>query len=197
MASAAPDPAPDRRKWWRDVATVVAVLGLLVTLIFNTVGVWAQLDQDREDAARAKVEERRAEEARLYTQIGVLTQLAGAARSSQRVIDRSRLPDLRCDPGYHGSDLRPKDAADLREALGVYDFMAWLFNEGYLPADKALPIWAPRLIDAAQMGETLRSAKELRSDFPQLAGFYAHADRSLWPPRACPKPPPDPRDDQR
>jgi hypothetical protein len=193
LAGAAPDQAPDRRKWWRDVATVVAVLGLLLTLIFNTVGVWGQLDQAQEDAARAKEEVRRAEEARLYTQIGVLTQLAGAARSSQRVIDRSRLPALRCDPGYHGSDIRPRDEAELREALGVYDFMAWLFNERYLPSDEALSMWAPRLIDAAKMGERLTSAKELRTDFPQLADFYAHADRSLWPPEACPKAPPGAR----
>ena len=166
------------------MATVVAVLGLLVTLIFNTVAVWRQLEQSR-------LEARRAEESRLYTQIGVLTQLASEARSSQRVIDRSALPELRCRRNYHGNDMLPADEAALREALGVYDFMAWLFNDGYMPADGVLPIWAPRMIDAARMGEKLTSATELRADFPQLERFYRNASRKLWPPRPCPERPPD------
>jgi hypothetical protein len=172
------------------VATVVAVLGLLVTLIFNTVAVWGQLEQAEKDAEQARLDARRAEESRLYTQIGVLTQLATEARSSQRVIERSALPALRCRDKYHGSDMRPADEAALREALGVYDFMAWLFNDGYMPSDGALPIWAPRMIDAARMGEKLTSTKELRADFPQLERFYRRASRSLWPPRPCPERPP-------
>jgi hypothetical protein len=172
------------------VATLVAVLGLLITLMFNTIGVWGQLDQARKDAEQARLEAERAQESRLYTQIGVLTQLATAARSSQRVIDRSALGHLRCDPKYHGSDIGRSNEAALREALGVYDFMAWLFNQGYMPSDETLTVWAPRMIDAAQMGETLTSAQELRTGFPQLARFYERAPQRLWPPGACPTPPP-------
>ena len=171
------------------MATLVAVVGLLITLIFNTLGVWGQLEQAQTDARQAKEEAKRAAESRLYTQIGVLTQLAGAARSSQRAIDRSRLAELRCDPKYHGSDIPRSDEAALREALGVYDFMAWLFNQNHLPSDETLAIWAPRMIDAAKMGETLTSKEELRTAFPQLASFYRHADKRLWPPGACPQHP--------
>jgi hypothetical protein len=169
------------------VATLVAVLGLLVTLIFNTIAVWGQLDQAQDDARQARIEADRADEARLYTQIGVLTQLADAARSTERVINDSRLPALRCDPNYQGaSDIKPADEAALREALGVYDFMAWLFNQGYMPSREALPIWAPRMIGAAQMGTILTSKEELRVDFPQLAGFYERADKRYYPPDPCP-----------
>ncbi len=172
------------------MATVVAVLGLLVTLVFNTVGVWGQLEQAEEDAKQAKLEAERAEESRLYTQIGVLTQLARDARASQLVLDRSRLTELLCEPGYHGSDIPVAEEAALREALGVYDHMAWLFNAGYMPADEARSIWAPRVIGAAQMAEKLTSPSEVQVDFPQLAEFYRGADREDQPPAPCPQPPP-------
>jgi hypothetical protein len=193
VARPARERTPGRREWWRDVATLVGVLGLLITLIFNTVGVWGQLRQAEQDAEQAKIDAERAEESRLYTQIGVLTQLATEARSSQRVIDRSRLPELRCTPGYNGSDMKRPEEAALREGLGVYDFMAWLFNSGYTPSEDVLQVWAPRMIDAARMGEVLTSRQELKTDFPQLAGFYAGADRDLFPPDPCPRNPFDER----
>jgi hypothetical protein len=175
------------------VATLVAVLGLLITLIFNTVGVWGQLEQAEKDAKQAKLEATRAHESRLYTQIGVLTQLARDARASQRVIDETMaLPNLRCRADYHGSDIGFRDEAILREALAVYDFMAWLFNDGYMPSQATMPIWAPRMVGAAQLGEKLTSLPELRADFPQLAKFYAKVDKKYAPPSPCPRKPPDP-----
>ena len=32
------------RHWWREVGTLVAITGLLVTLVFNTVGVWRDVE---------------------------------------------------------------------------------------------------------------------------------------------------------
>jgi hypothetical protein len=178
----APDEPEASRGWWRDHATVLAVAGLLLTLIFNTIGVWAQFVQARRDTDQAR-------ETRLYTQIGVLTQLGNELRSTQRLIDGSKLLKLFCDPDYHGSDLSRAAEAVLREGLGVYDFMAWLFNNEYIPRD-VLPNWAPRMIGAAQMGAVLTSKQELSADFPQLDAFYRDADRKLWPPDPCPQVPP-------
>jgi hypothetical protein len=113
---------------------VLAVIRLLVTLIFNTVGVWAQWKQIKDNG-------RRDAESRLYTQIGVLTQLARDARSSERSIEFSNLPQLQCKESYTISDLTDEDYAAMAESFGVYDFMAWLFNEKLVVLDSARDLW--------------------------------------------------------
>jgi hypothetical protein len=51
---------------WREAATILGLLGLLVTMVFNTVGVCQQVEQ----AERAR---REATQTRIDTQIGLLT----------------------------------------------------------------------------------------------------------------------------
>ncbi len=170
-------------RWWRDVATLVGVLGLLVTLVFNTIAVRGQLDQARRDADRA-VETRR------YTEIGVLTQLASEARASDRVIESGRLLDLRCDTDFTFSKLKRRDEAALRQALGVYDYMAWLFNEGDIALSTARRLWGPRVIDAADLGSKLLSKREVEDRWPELWRFAAHAEPSLRPAPRCAIAPP-------
>jgi hypothetical protein len=181
--------AAERRRWWRDVATVVAIAGLLLTLLFNTIGVWRQLEQAQQDAEQARLEAVRAAEARTYTQIGVLTQLSTEARASQRAVDSSDLVALHCRRDYRRSDISRREEVALRQALGVYDFMSWLSNAGHMPSDDALAAWEPRMIEAARMGRRLLSPAELSSGFPQLAVFYRRADKDRFP-LACPQLPP-------
>jgi hypothetical protein len=144
---------------------IIAVLGLVVTLLFNTVGVWAQYAQSRTDAKRAL-------ETRRFTEIGMLTQLSSEARASQRAISTSNLVRLSCqkNPNHSRFAASPDDAA-LEQALGVYDFMAWLFNSGELDMPSARAMWGPRLDEAARMARTLKSQQELDAEWPQLAAF--------------------------
>lgn len=169
--------APDGRPWWREPPVALAGLSLLVTMLFNTVGVWAQFVQSRTDADRA-VESRR------YTQIGMLTQLSAEARASERVIVSSNLPSLRCKKNPNSSQLEPSDVASLHQALGVYDFMAWLFNTGQLDLASARLMWGPRLVDSAEMAGKLLSPEELQNLWPQLAKFQATA--KVRAPNYCP-----------
>lgn len=179
MAGAAPDPphVTDVRPWWREPPVAIAALSLIVALAFNTVGVWAQFVQSRTEA-------RRAQESRRFTEIGMLTQLSAEARASERVIASSRLPRLRCLEHPNHSAYRDQDVAALEQALGVYDFMAWLFNTGQLDMPTARQIWGPRLVDAAQLGAKLRSVQELRTLWPQLAQFQATSQ--ITAPDFCP-----------
>lgn len=153
------------------------MLGLFVTLVFNTIAVRGQLEQSRRDAEQAA-------ETRRYTQIGVLTQIAAEARASDRAIESGQLPALRCKEDYILSDLRVADEAALREVLGVYDYLAWLFNEGHVGL--AREVWAPRMIDVSQLGAKLLSNEELAVNWPQLARFRAEADWHDWPRDRCP-----------
>lgn len=165
------------------MATVVGVLGLLVTLLFNTIAVRGQLEQSRRDADRAA-------ESRRYTQIGVLTQLASEARASDRVIESSRMIDLRCDDDFSFSDLKRRDEAALRQALGVYDYMAWLFNERDIALVSARRLWGPRVLDAADLGVKLLSAGEVEDRWPELWRFRTQAGDALRPARLCAMTPP-------
>ena len=167
----------DAKPWWREPPVAVATLGLLVTLVFNTVGVWAQFVQSRVDANRAA-------ESRRFTQIGMLTQLSAEARDSERIIVSSNLPALRCAKQPNASAPKASDVAALRQALGVYDFMAWLFNTSQLDMPSARLMWGPRLIDAAEMASKILSPEELQNLWPQLAKFQATAH--IRAPDYCP-----------
>jgi hypothetical protein len=156
----------DAKPWWREPPVAVAALSLLVALLFNTVGVWAQFVQSRSDADRAA-------ESRRFTQIGMLTQLSAEARASERIIVSSNLPVLRCAKRPNASRPKPSDTAALEQALGVYDFMAWLFNTGQLDMPSARLMWGPRLIDSAEMARKILSQEALQNLWPQLAKFEA------------------------
>ena len=181
MASTAGEGDPSHRPWWRQPATLVAVLGLLVTLVFNTVGVWAQFVQSRRDTTQAK-------ESKAFTEIGVLTQLASEARMSERAINSGRILDLYCQARPSLSDLSVSDHAALRASLGVYDYMAWLFNEHRLDLASALALWGPRIVAADKLGAKLYHGGTMSTDWPQLTLFRRHADRSLDSAYRCPKP---------
>lgn len=148
--------------------------------MFNTIAVRGQLEQSHRDADQAA-------ETRRYTQIGVLTQLAAEARTSDRAIESGRLPALRCKEDFIVSDLGIADEAALREALGVYDYLAWLFNEGHVGLARA--VWAPRMIDVAQLGTKLLSDREVKLNWPELARFRETADWQDWPVDRCPMAP--------
>jgi hypothetical protein len=154
-----------------------------VTLVFNTIAVRGQLDQARRDADQAA-------ETRRFTEIGVLTQLASEARASERVIESTKMADLRCDADATYSDLKPHDEAALRQALGVYDYMAWLFNEGDIALSSARQLWGPRVIDAADLGSKLLSKREVKDRWPELWRFALAAEDSLRPPARCALRPP-------
>jgi len=165
-----PEPRHERR-WWRDAPTVVAVVGLFVALVFNTVGVW-----------QGNLEQRQARESE---QIRPLTELNAYATETERAINATDAPDDRCLP--HRTDSLPAgQAAQLFAALDYYEFLAWLFNRNRLTIGSAREYWAPNMVEAYRLGNVFFARGEIDSRYPELRHFRVRAEPALVPEDPCP-----------
>lgn len=148
-------PQRDRSPWWREAATLLGVIGLFVTLVFNTLAVRQSAEQDHQ--------------ARETAQIGLLTDLNAKASDSEREINETRAPEGLCD-----ASPTPLDAADeaaLRAALDYYQHLAWLFNHGRLTVTGSRDFFAGRMIDGWRLGRHYLGQDELRIRYRELDRF--------------------------
>ena len=125
-----------RSPWWREAATLLGVVGLFVTFVFNTLAVRQSAEQDTE--------------ARETAQIELLTQLNTNASDSERAINETPAPDRRCDD--RPAPLTLPDEAALRAALDYYQYLAWLFNHGRLTVTDSRDFFGERMIDGWRLG---------------------------------------------
>jgi len=116
---------------WSRSAVIVATLSLLVALVFNSV------------QARSTAESQ--DDARLATELGLLTQLQSVMSNSvyARVQYAPQFRQLRS--GSRRQLTPPAYRATVEEAANM-DYLAWLFNNGYLTSDGADGLWGPRMI---------------------------------------------------
>ncbi len=152
------------------IATMLTVLGLLVTLVFNTVGVWRGAKQD--------------EAGRIAQQIGLLTGLNQNLTSSEEAISLA---------GFEPCGLPTEDVKDVSTvinaarpklfvALDYYEYLAWLFNEEQLTVDGARDYFDDRMI--AGWNVAGKNFEELRNEnYKQLAEFVK--DTKNPPPDRC------------
>jgi hypothetical protein len=163
------EPEPKGRPWWRDVSTFVAVAGLLVALIFNTVGVWRSERETRKSRVAAEVS--------LLTQVG-----EGANRAAQALVE-SGANDKRCLKAA-GLALNDAEEARLADALNYYDYLAWLFNHGQITLESAKQYWGPDMLDVYDLGRKFMGP-HLDALYAELAHFERTADQRR-PPDPCP-----------
>jgi hypothetical protein len=127
--------------------TVLTAIGLAITLVFNTLGV--------RDSAR---QQKRTREA---TQLQLFTQLDQELNSSMAVLTTNKSLDL------HPS---PQRQAQLNRAYDDLNYMAWLFNHGYLtlPGTQELVLNRLRCVykAAALLNETWRLPEVRRAVGP-------------------------------
>jgi hypothetical protein len=143
------------------VGTLIAVLGLVVTMVFNTVGVWQGVAQTKRD--------------RVASELGLLTQLNGLARQAE-----GRLTGVR-ESVCSARRPRPRDGAALIEAAQYYEYLAWLFNAGHVTMSDARRYWAPSMIQTYELFATI-GLTEARRRFPELNAFKLATPRDEWPP---------------
>lgn len=151
------------------MGTLVAVVGLLVTLVFNTIGVWRDVEsgQDARDTA----------------QIALMTQLIAQSTEAELAIDATDAPEARCMTPSHGR-LDTKEEAVLLRGLSYYEYVAFLLNHERLTIAGSRRYFGPRMIDAQFTGERLMS-EDVREVYPELTKFRATAPASLMPPPFC------------
>ena len=156
------DGAPrERGPWWRQVATILAVASLLVTLVFNALGVWQGAQQDKQ--------------ARRTEQIGLLTGLNEKLTSAEADVNASGATTHRCDSSPY--EMGNRDLAALRAALSYYEYLAWLYNSGQLKETDSRAVFAERLIDGRDVAKIFLDL----DNYPELRHF-AHQTKS----RPCP-----------
>jgi len=146
------------------------VVGLLVTLLFSTIGVWFQVRQAR-DTSEA-------------TQLGLLTTLNLTAKQAESGINATQAPDLRCKPNQIGQ-LTDEEEAAVNQALEFYDYLAWLFGRKHVTLQGAEEYLAPRMIDAYALGKAFFPPRALDRDFPYLKRFHDEAPPEWQPPDRC------------
>jgi hypothetical protein len=120
-----------RRVRWEAVSGTIAVVSLVAALVFNGL-------QVRESASAQR-------QARLATELGLLTQLQGVMNESvfSRVPYARQFEDLAA--GRRTTVTHAAYEAVAREASNM-DYFAWLFNHGYLTTPGADRLWGPRMI---------------------------------------------------
>lgn len=165
-----PEALAGRRPWWRDAPTAVAVVGVMVALGFNTIGVWSSAREDQQT--------------RRATEVTLLTQLDAFVNQAEQELNATEGLDNRCDrfPAY---TLNRSETATLFSALQHYDYMAWLFNVEQITLEPARTYWAPNMLDAYRLGTTFQPDGEIDEKFAELAAFQRAAERRLWPPDPC------------
>ena len=156
--------APDRlsreeRPWWRDAPTLVAVVGLLAALVFNTVGVWLQVGQS--------------EQARENTALALLTSLNGLAHQAEGQITGVR--EAFCS----GSPPTPRDEAALIEAAQNYDYLAWLFNADEIGVPLAREYWTPSMLETYEL-MAQQGLPATQERFRELRRFKFATPRREW-----------------
>ena len=148
------DHAQRRSPWWSQAATLLGVIGLLVTLVFNTLAVRQSAQRDRE--------------ARETAQISLLTQLNSDASDSDSAINKTTVPDARCDT------IAPLDGPGgvaLHAALDYYEYLSWLFNHGRLTVGDSRAFFGKRMIDGWRLGHHFLGQDVLRVRYRQLERF--------------------------
>lgn len=130
---------------------MVAVAALLVTLVFNALGVWEGAQDDKH--------------ARETEQIRLLTDLNARLTDAEVKANAGGLPAKRCKE----PDVSAAQDADLRAALSYYEYLAWLYNAGELKDTNSRRVFAPRLIDGKDVAQRLVDPDLV--DFPELKRF--------------------------
>lgn len=139
---------------WRHAATLLGVMGLLVTLAFNTLAVRQSARQDRQASETA--------------QIGLLTQLNSNATDSESAINNTAAVDGACEDG---SSLTSEERGTLRVALDYYEYLAWLFNRKRVTVAGSRPFFSERMISGWRLGRHHLGLVQLREKYRELTAF--------------------------
>jgi hypothetical protein len=169
QVSTGPSLTRERGPWWREAATLLGVLGLLITLIFNTLAVRQGTKQTKETRETA--------------QISLLTQLNSYATNSERGMNDTPAPQNQCNPFV---PLSPPDEAAVRAALDYYEYLAWLFNHRRLTVTNSRPFFGSRMIVGWRLARHYLGQDRLSHVYPELTRFVHDTPRGDRPPSVCP-----------
>lgn len=138
------------------------MLGLLVTMIFNTIGVFMSAEQASQ-AARAAVE------TRLDSEVSLLTSLSAYLQANDVELAVPAIETARCR-GI-AAQLKPAQQLKVLATIGGYDYLAWLLNQDRWDLTAAKSYWAPRMLYALDVAEAVFRYDVIEKRFKQLERF--------------------------
>jgi len=145
-----------------NVATLVAVVGLLVTMVFNTLGVWQQVRQ-------SKLASDEARQTRVDTQVQLVTQLNALSADAERDVVAAGVDVQGCDITFQPT---PQQRAAVARAARYYDFLAWLFNQRQIVMTSARQYAQAGMADIYLLAERTFNLRPTQRDYPQLSRFW-------------------------
>jgi hypothetical protein len=170
----------DRRRplWRQDVATNVAVVGLLVTMVFNTIGVWQQVDQTElagREAARAADQAR---QTRIDTQVQLITQLNALSAEAEREVVAAGVDIAQQRIDFEAT---AHQRAAVSSAARYYDYLAWLFNERQVVLGSAQSYSTESMVKMYELAIHTFGFKEAQRTYPELRRFAVAVHRDEAP----------------
>jgi hypothetical protein len=157
-----------RRRWWRDVATLAALGGLLLALIFNTISVRQGTKQASLQAEQARQQAEEARRTRLHTQIGMLTSLSAYLQATDLALARTPIERYACDPTVR---ISKADRLTVLAQVQSYDYLAWLFNQRLWELDAAETYWRRSMLKALEFAEAVYEPPGVTRQFAELRRF--------------------------
>ena len=155
------------------MSTTLALLGLLITLVFNAIGVRQQVEQ-------AKLANLQASETRRAAELEVLTQLNAAAAASDAAVNATDAWDNICDK-FTIQSLSDEDEARIIAALDQYDYLAFLLNGGFITMRDAGTYWRRDMVEVYELAKAFIDPGWLQGHHEHLRRFYERAPASLRP----------------
>lgn len=166
--AASPQPTPEpaakasRRRHIIDISAITAIASLVVALVFNGIQV-----RDSADQARAS---------RQATELGLMTQLneiVAQAESSVSPLDREfRQAEL------HYQYLSFRTAGQFAVTLKNLDYLAWLYNHGYVAIPGARQLWEQRMKCMYATAVLIYTPKYIYPRLPNLRQFVGNPSPS-------------------
>jgi hypothetical protein len=150
------------RGGWLNVATLLALGTLVVTMVFNTLGVRQGVDQTRQQAQQAR-------ETALHTEIGMLTSLSAYLQQVDVALTLTGAEEHLHNPKV---SLTQREASKVLAQLQSYDYLAWLFNQKEVwKLSSATLYWKPRMLHALDIANSVYSPPAVARHFPELVHF--------------------------
>lgn len=154
------------KPWWRNFSVAMALVGLLVTLTFNTIGTW--------QGAKS------AEEGKVATSLGLLSSLNASTIDAVGEINSTPAFEHACDEVPFGK-LEDSELAAIGQALDHYDYLAFLLAGDYVTLAEAENYWRREMVEAYWLAERFNDPGQLKIDHPYLWRFYQRAPKRLRP----------------
>jgi hypothetical protein len=160
----------------RDIATWIALVGVLVTLLFNTAGVFLSVRQEKLQVREAARTAEYSRLSRIDAEFGMLTSVS-ALLNHTNVALTTLARKHRCPRDRLAS---PAEAREVLAAISNYDYLAWLFNQPEWTSGSAKGYWRHNMAVVAALGTTVFSPAGLKQRFPDLAEFSKSFSRRDW-----------------